>query len=320
MGVVEGPAVPHLDAPPLGVVLTGGRATRLRPLSDGMPKSLIPLLNRPLIAYSLDLLCSAGINEVVVVVGPQDDRTEQVARASAPEGMTLHFPVQHEPKGSGDALLSVGPLLDGRHVVVAAVDTVLRGGEGKPGSLHEQVRSFLVSGNDAWYVLHETDRPRDMGIVVLEGERVLHLEEKPAEPRSNLALVGIWMVSPRAVERLRANPAVSVRGEIELSGTLASMHAEGFPMGGAEYHGDWLDTGTLASLLATQRALLGMPALVAPDATVEGCTLGMNVVVGAGAHLRHCTLRDVLVAPGARLEGVVATYEVITADGVRTPV
>lgn len=315
--------MPDLDNPPLGVILTGGRATRLRPLSDGMPKSLIPLLNRPLIAYSLDLLFGAGIREVVVVVGGQDDRTGPTAREAAPPGMTVHVAVQAEPRGSGDALLSASAHLDGRYVVVAAVDTVLRGDEGAPGSLGAQVRAFLASGTDAWYVLHETDRPKEMGIVVLEGERVLQLEEKPAEPRSNLALVGIWMVSPRAVERLRANPAVSIRGEIELSGTLATMHAEGFPMGGAEYRGDWLDTGTLASLLATQRSLLGaqgVPALVAPDATVEGSTLGLNVVVGAGAVVRGCTLRDVFVAPGAQLEGVVASNEVITADGTRTRV
>ena len=312
--------MPDLDTPPLGVILTGGRATRLRPLSEGIPKSLIPLLNRPLVAYSMDMLAAAGIREVVVVVGPEDDRTESVARDAAPEGMAIHVAVQHEPRGSGDALLAAGAHLDGRHVVVAAVDTVLRGEIEGAGSLHEQVRSFLASGYDAWYVLHETDRPREMGIVVLEEDRVLHLEEKPAEPRSNLALVGIWMVSPRAVARLRANPALSIRGEIELSGTLSTMHGEGYPMGGAEYHGDWLDTGTLASLLATQRALLDVPALVAPDATVEDCTLGLNVVVGAGARLRGCTLRNVLVAPGAILDGVVASNEVITADGTRTRV
>lgn len=312
--------MPDLDTLPLGVILTGGKATRLRPLSEGMPKSLIPLLNRPLIAYSMEMLRRAGITEVVVVVGGQDERTGPAAREAAPAGMTVHVAVQAEPLGSGDALLSAEALLDGRHVVVAAVDTVLRGNEEGPGSLYEQVRSFLVSGMDAWYVLHETDRPREMGIVVLDSERVLHLEEKPAEPRSNLALVGIWMVSPRAVERLRANPERSVRGEIELSGTLSVMHAEGFPMGGAEFHGQWLDTGTLASLLATQEALLDVPALVAADADVEDCTLGPNVVVGAGARLRGCTLRDVLVAPGAHIEGVVAGGEVITADGTRTRV
>lgn len=312
--------MPHLDTPPIGVILTGGKATRLRPLSDGMPKSLIPLLDRPLIAYSMEMLARAGITEVVVVAGGQDERTGPAAHEAAPPGMTVHLAVQAEPRGSGDALLAAGAHLDGRHVVVAAVDTVLRGNEEGPGSLHEQVRSFLASGMDAWYVLHETDRPHEMGIVVLEGERVLHLEEKPAEPRSNLALVGIWMVSPRAVERLREDPAVSVRGEIELSGNLAMMHEQGYPMGGAEFRGDWLDTGTLASLLATQRALLTVPALVASDAVVEDCTLGPNVVVGAGARLRGCTLRDTLVAPGARLDGVVATHEVITGDGVRTRV
>lgn len=312
--------MPDLDTPPLGVILTGGKATRLRPLSEGMPKSLIPLLNRPLIAYSMEMLRRAGITEVVIVVGGQDEHTGPAAREAAPTGMTVHVAVQAEPLGSGDALLSAGRLLDGRHVVVAAVDTVLRGNEEGPGSLHEQVRSFLASGMDAWYVLHETDRPREMGIVVLEGEHVLYLEEKPAEPRSNLALVGIWMVSPRAIERLRANPERSVRGEIELSGTLSVMHVEGFPMGGAEFRGQWLDTGTLASLLATQEALLDVPALVAPDASVEDCTLGPNVVVGAGARLRGCTLRDALVAPGAHLEGVVAGGEVITADGTRTRV
>lgn len=311
--------MPDLPPAPLGVILTGGRATRLRPLSDGMPKSLIPLLNRPLIAYSMEMLRRAGITEVVIVVGGQDERTGPAAVEVAPPGMTVHVAMQAEPKGSGDALLSAGALLDGRPVVVAAVDTVLRGNEADPGSLGEQVRAFLASGMDAWYVLHETDRPREMGIVVLDGERVLHLEEKPAEPRSNLALVGIWMVSSRAVERLRANPALSVRGEVELTGTLSVMHGEGYAMGGAEFRGEWLDTGTLASLLATQRALLDVPALVAPDATVEDCTLGPNVVVGAGARLRHCTLRDVLVAPGAVLEGIVASHEVITGDGTRTP-
>ena len=93
--------MPDLDTPPLGVILTGGRATRLRPLSDGMPKSLIPLLNRPLIAYSLDLLHDAGLREVVVVVGAQDDRTGPAAIAAAPAGMTVHVAVQEEPRGSG---------------------------------------------------------------------------------------------------------------------------------------------------------------------------------------------------------------------------
>ena len=296
--------------PPLGVILTGGRATRLRPLSDDMPKSLIPLLNRPLIAYAMELLAAAGLTEIVVVVGPADGVTGPAAIAAAPPGVTVTVAVQREPKGSGDALTSVGDALDRRHVVVAAVDTILR------GDLQPHVDAFMASRYDAWLVLHETDRPREMGIVVLEGDRVTHLEEKPAEPRSNLALVGIWMVAPGVVVEMRREPLMSPRGEVELSGTLAVMHQQGRPIGGSMFAGDWLDAGTLAALLATQGALLGDRAsLVAPDARVEASTLGPNVVVGAGAVLRRVTLRHALVAPGAHLADVEASHVVVTGAG-----
>ena len=240
----------HVPQPPLGVILTGGRATRLRPLSDAMPKSLIPLLNRPLIAYAMESLAAAGLTEIVVVVGPTDERTGPAAIEAAPPGVTVTVAVQREPKGSGDALTSVGDALDGRHVAVAAVDAILR------GDLRPHVDAFMASGYDAWLVLHETDRPREMGIVVIEGDRVTHLEEKPAEPRSNLALVGIWMVAPDVVAEMRREPLVSPRGEVELSGTLAVMHEHGRPIGGSVFAGDWLDAGTLASLLVAQGVLL----------------------------------------------------------------
>lgn len=296
------------------MILTGGRATRLRPLSEGMPKSLIPLLNRPLIAYALELLATAGLREIVVVVGADDERTGPAAIAAAPPGVTVSVARQLQPQGSGDALTSVGDALAGRHVVVLAVDAVLR------GDLRPHVAAFLASGYDAWFVLHETDRPREMGIVVLEGDRVVHLEEKPEAPRSRLALVGIWMVAPSVVAGMRRAPLVSPRGEVELSGTLAVLHAQGRPMGGSIFAGQWLDTGTLPALLAAQGALLGERAtLIAPGAVVEACRLGPNVVVGEGAVLRRVALRHALVAPGAHLEGVETEHVVVLGDGELAP-
>ncbi|MSQ42571.1 MAG: hypothetical protein EXR65_06030, partial [Dehalococcoidia bacterium] len=216
--------------------------------------------------------------------------------------------------GSGDALTSVGEALEGRHVVVAAVDTILR------GALRPHVDAFLASGAAAWFVLHETDRPREMGIAVLEGDRVVDLEEKPAAPRSHLALVGIWMLAPEVVSEMRRAPLRSPRGEVELSGTLSVMHRQGRRMGGSVFAGEWLDAGTLAALIAAQGALLGdRDALVAPDAVVEDCRLGPNVVVGAGAVLRRVTLRHALVAPGAHLEDVEAAHVVVTGRGQVSP-
>ena len=303
-----------MPQPPLGVILTGGRATRLRPLSDGTPKSLIPLLNAPLIFYSMHLLAAAGVTEIVVVVGPDDDRTGPIAEEFARElpdlGITVTTAVQREPKGSGDALTSVGDALEGRHVVVAAVDTILR------GDLRPHVDAFMASGKDAWFVLHETDRPREMGIVVLDGDRVVHLEEKPAEPRSNLALVGIWMVAPEVVAEMRRVPLVSPRGEVELSGTLSVLHEQGRPMGGSVFEGDWLDAGTLPALLATQGVMLnGRTWLMAPGAEMLDSLVGPNVVIGAGAVLHNVRLEHALVAPGAYVDGLTTSHVIITSDG-----
>ncbi len=279
-----------------------------------MPKSLIPLLNRPLIAYSLEMLASAGIHEIVVVVGPDDTTTGPAAMEAAPAGVRVSVAVQAEPRGSGDALTSAGTALDGRRVVVAAVDTVL------DGDLRPHVEAFAQSDVSAWLVLKETDRPREMGIVVLDGDRATYYEEKPDDPPSNLASVGIWMVAPAVVERLRTQPTLSVRGEVELAGSIADMRREGHAVGGSVFEGDWLDTGTLRSLLDTQAALLEKPALVAPDAVIEDCQLGPNVVVGAGAVLRRVTLSDALVAPGAHVEDLEASGVVITPDGIVTEV
>lgn len=292
------PATP--DAP-LGLVLTGGAGTRLRPLTLETPKAAVPLLNRPLVAYSLDMLARAGITEIVVVLGGGDEQTGPLALQHAPDGVTVTLAVQPEPLGSGDALTAAGEALDGRRVVAAAVDTVLR------GELRPQVEAFMRADVASWLVLHESDRPREMGIAELEGERIVHFEEKPERPRSNLANVGVWMLAPEAVERLRGDPYVNARGEVDLSGTLAAMLREGRPMGGMRFDGDWLDTGDVAGLLDAQRALLrdrdGGSVLIAEGATVEHCELGPDVVIGRGAKLRGVTLSDALVSPGAHLDG-----------------
>jgi glucose-1-phosphate thymidylyltransferase len=187
-----------------------------------------------------------------------------------------------------------------------------------------------------------------MGIAELVGERIVTLEEKPAAPRSNLACVGVWMLGPQAVGRVRARPAWNAKGEADLTATVAALLAEGRPVGGSRLRGRWLDTGSIAGLLNTQAALLAElpapaaaappgcelagavvlgvdaivaasrltgPVLVGAGARVEGCTLGPNAVVGAGAVLRGVTLRNALVAPGAHLSGCAHDDVVVTTDG-----
>ena len=315
----------------LGVILTAGGGTRLRPLTPGIPKPLIPLLNRPLLAYALDLCASLGLTEAEVVVSGAHHGVAEAATRLAPAALTVSVARQAEPRGPGDALASVGERLDGRRVVVIAVDTLIR------GDLRPQLEAFQRSDALAALPLQPTERPREMGIAVLDGDRVLHLEEKPPRPRSNLAVVGVWMLAPDAVERVRRRPVINARGESDLTATVAALLAEGGDVRGWTLDGEWLDTGSIASLLDAQSRLLADlsptdvaatgegarvsgstlrgSVLIGADAVVQDCELGPDVVVGEGAQLRAVRLNRVLVAPGARLQDATHGGVVVTASG-----
>ena len=325
---------------PLGVVLTAGLGTRLQPLTPATPKPLVPLLNRPLIAYALDLMGELGLHEIAVVVGPEDEVTGAYTRAHAPAGLAASVAVQHEARGPGDAVAAVGTALEGRTVVVLAVDTVLTRVDA--GLLDGFEASGVISG----LLLQPVEDPRTFGVAVLEGRRIVDLEEKPAEPRSDLALVGLWVLAPAAVERVRTNPDINAKGESDLTATVATMLDEGGEVRGWVLDGEWLDGGTLGGLLHAQSRLLpGIsgsvveatdselsgaieaagdaaiagstvrgPALIGADARIEGSSLD-EVVVGAGAELVDVELRRALVAPGATLRGGSYADVVVTPAG-----
>jgi glucose-1-phosphate thymidylyltransferase len=324
---------------PLGVILTGGLGTRLRPLTPATPKALVPLLNRPLLAYALDRFSAFGLTDTVVVVGGAHEGVAEAAAALAPPGLAVSIAEQLRPLGIGDAVTSVGSALDGRTVVVLAIDTILI------GDCRPALDAFERAQADAGLLLHPTDRPREMGIAVLEGDHVVDLVEKPQQPRSNLAAVGLWMLGPAAVERLRRDPSTRADGEIDLTGTIAAMLADGADVRGWELDGEWLDSGAVPSLLSTQARLLADLRAAPPDAEetriegavaggedvrvthstlrgplligagveIDDCELGPNVVIGDGASLRSVRLSDALVAAGATLEGVTHAGVVVNA-------
>ena len=133
----------------------------------------------------------------------------------------------------------MGAALEDRTVAVLAVDTVLRGAD------PELLRRFEDSGATAGLLLQAVEDPRAFGVALLEGERIVDLEEKPEQPRSNLALVGLWLLAPEAVERVRTNPYINAKGESDLTATVAALLGEGRDLRGWTLDGEWLDGGTL---------------------------------------------------------------------------
>jgi len=217
--------------------------------------------------------------------------------------------------------------------------------EGLLARIENRLDAFERAQADAGLLLHPTDRPREMGIAVLEGDRVVDLFEKPQQPRSNLAAVGLWMLGPAAVERLRRDPSTRADGEIDLTGTIAAMLVDGADVRGWELDGEWLDSGAVPSLLSTQARLLADlrpalpdaqetriegavaagedvhvthstlrgPLLIGAGVEIDDCELGPNVVIGDGASLRSVRLSDAMVVAGATLEGVTHAGVVVNA-------
>lgn len=314
----------------IGVILNAGMGTRLRPITPALPKALVPVMNKPLIDYSVELLQRMGLTEIAVVVSPGDHATLERARAVAAPGVVVHEAVQDEPRGIGDAAISPGELIDERAVVVLAADTLLIGDGAR------YLDAFTNSDSVAGLVLARVEDPRAFGVAVLEGDRVVDLEEKPANPRSDLALVGLWLLGPETVERLRTNPVINAKGESDLTATIGELVSEGHTVLGWQTDGRWLDAGTVDGLLATHAELLASgegdavastatsarvsgsqlrgPVLIGEDSVVEDSEIWTSVV-GAGASVRGAHLERCVVLPGAHLEGGSYCDVVITAAG-----
>ena len=312
-----------MDHEPVGVILAAGRATRLRPLSDHYSKAMLPLLNRPMIAYACDTLRAIGITEVVVVTGPHDPAT--AAALQDCEGLRAHVRVQADHRGSGDAVLTAVDLIDNRPAIVLPVDALLVGDVAGP------VRRFLNGDWTAGFVLVPVDDPSPYGVAVLEGDRIVDLDEKPERPRSRFANASPWMLRPAVLDRLRRDPVVNSGGEVDLVATIAVMLDQGASVGGWIFDGEWLDVGTIDLFLDAQQRLLAAAGPVDPptglrSTQLEGCVLIgaaavvedsriADSVVGEGAFLRGVTLSRVLVSPGAYLADCELHDVVVTPDG-----
>jgi glucose-1-phosphate thymidylyltransferase len=315
----------------LGVILTAGAATRLRPLSLEFAKSLIPVLNRPLIDYALDLMAEVGVRDVAIVVGPDDEETFERAQARAPAGLSLRRAVQAEPRGNGDAVLAAGEEVLERTAVVHPVDAIMLG-KVRP-FLEHLLQRGLGADLAAGLMLGRVPNPQDFGVVRLDGDRIVELEEKPEHPRSDLVVSAPWILAPEVTRRLRDAPLVNAKGEVDTIGTVGLMVDEGAHVIGGEFDGRWLDVGTIANLLATQHELLAplREAQIDESATVEASDVIAPAIVGAGARVARSLLEEVvvgedatiegsslvrvMVAPGARLRGAALSDVVVTGSG-----
>ena len=267
-----------------GLILSGGAGTRLRPITHTSAKQLVPVANKPVLFYGIEALVEAGVSDIGIIIAPEtgDEIREAVGDGSA-FGATVTYIVQPEPAGLAHAVLTAESFLDGSAFVMYLGDNLLREG------IVALVEAFEREQPDASIMLTPVSDPSSYGVAELDGERVVRLVEKPKDPPSNLALVGVYLFSPKIIEAARGLKP-SRRGELEITEAIQSLIETGGDVRSQVVGGWWKDTGRLDDMLEANRLVLD-EIKSANNGTSEDSKLEGRVILEQGAVVRRSLVR-----------------------------
>ena len=233
-----------------GVILAGGNGTRLMPLTHVTNKSLLPIYDRPMIYYPLELMAEAGIEEVMIVTGGNTcgDMMRVLNDGSQFGLRNLYFTVQEKAGGISQALSLAESFASGRELFVMLGDNLIFG-----HNVADTVRNFAAQPVGAKVFLQPVPDPERFGIAALAEDRIFSIEEKPSQPKSNLAVTGLYLYDRSVFDKIRTLKP-SARGELEVTDLNRSYLDEG-QLGFEMLSGEWIDAGTFDSMLeASQMA------------------------------------------------------------------
>jgi glucose-1-phosphate thymidylyltransferase len=281
-----------------GLILSGGKGTRLRPITHTSAKQLVPVANKPVLFYGIEAMAEAGIDEIGIIIAPE---TGGEIRAAAGDGsrfgVRITYVEQDEPRGLAHAALTAEKFLDDEPFVMYLGDNLLQGG------ITDLVQSFRTSAPDALILLTPVADPQNYGVAELDGERVVRLVEKPPQPATDLALVGVYMFTAGIHDASRAIQP-SARGELEITDAIQHLVDDGARVEPHIVRGWWKDTGRLDDMLEANRLVLDRieprvegqlvdaqcdgRVIVEPGARLERTTVRGPAIIGAGAQLTDC--------------------------------
>jgi glucose-1-phosphate thymidylyltransferase len=280
------------------LVLSGGSGSRLRPITHTSAKQLVPVANKPVLFYGLEAIRDAGITDVGIVVGD----TEPAIRAAVGDGSAFGLQVtylrQEAPLGLAHAVLIAREFLGGEDFVMYLGDNFIVGG------ITALVDEFRAGRPDAQIMLTQIPDPRQFGVAELdEAGEVIGLEEKPAAPKSDLALVGVYIFTP-AVHEAVAGLTPSGRGELEITEAIQWLIDHGSKVRSTSITGYWKDTGNVTDMLEVNRMVLESLEPLCDGTVDAGSELIGRVAVEAGAQVSGSRIvGPVIIGAGSRVSG-----------------
>jgi glucose-1-phosphate thymidylyltransferase len=292
-----------------GLILSGGAGTRLRPITHTSAKQLVPVANKPVLFYGIEALVEAGVDEIGIVIAPEtgDEIREAVGDGSRFGASVTYIP-QERPLGLAHAVLTAEEFLGNSPFVMYLGDNLLRDG------IIELVGAFREHQPDALILLTKVPDPWHYGVAELDGGRVVRLVEKPKEPPSDLALVGVYMFTPAIFTAARAIEP-SWRDELEITDAIQGLIDSGNRVESHTVSGWWKDTGQLADMLEANRLVLEDIERRVDGELVDSKVEG-RVIIEPGARLERSLVRGpAIVGTGTRVaDSYVGPYTSIDRD------
>jgi glucose-1-phosphate thymidylyltransferase len=281
-----------------GLILSGGAGTRLRPITHTSAKQLVPVANKPVLFYGIEALVDAGVKEIGIIIAPETgEEIREAAGDGSRFGAEITYIVQDSPAGLAHAVLTAEEFIGASPFVMYLGDNLLRDG------LRNLVSTFTQHEPDTLILLTPVDDPESYGVAELDDEEhIVRLIEKPKDPPSNLALVGVYLFQNLIFDAARSLEP-SWRGELEITEAIQKLIDDGRTVRSEVVRGWWKDTGQLADMLEANRLVLEELATSIEGEVDEASKLEGRVVLGPGARLERSVVRGpAVIGAGAVIE------------------
>jgi glucose-1-phosphate thymidylyltransferase len=312
-----------------GLVLSGGKGSRLRPFTYTNAKQLVPLANKPVIFYTIEQLVESGITDIGVVIGDTGEQVKAAVGDGSQFGCKITYIQQDAPLGIAHGVMIARDFLGDSRFVLYLGDNFLMGG------IRSYVERFAASDCASQILLHPVANPEAFGIAAMDGGRVARIVEKPKEPMGNLAVIGIYMFAP-AVHEVIARLTPSWRNELEITDAIQGLIDGGLRVDAEVLDRYWIDTGKMDDMLNANRVVLGElrprcegsvdektrvydpvvieagaivedsvlrgPLIIGRDTVVTGSYIGPNTAIDARCRIKGCRIEDSMVMENTRLE------------------
>ena len=327
-----------------GIILHAGHGTRLRPLTHTGPKQLLPIANKPMSEYCIESLKDAGVTEIAIVIGGiGSNKVKEYYEDGKKFGVKITYIEQDTPRGIAHAVSLCEDFVDNKKFIVFLGDNIIN------TSIDSFRKNFENSNSDALILLCEVDNPEQFGIAYLDRDKISKMIEKPKHPESNLAITGIYFLTPKIFEKIKKLKP-SWRNELEIVDALQMILDHGDQISYNVITDFWKDTGTPHDIIHANQIILekmtpkisgtvgsnveidgnfslGQNSIIENDCKIVGpviigndckirkkSTIGPNVSIGSNSNISNCNIENSIVMENCILDTHISISDSIIAN------